>query len=414
MKKLLACFLVLCLALGLCACGGTPAASEPAKTEPGKSEPAKTEPAKTEPAKTEPAKTDPPETAPVWTEPAERVRWNDALIESFVELWSYEDSAGYVHIYPDWTWDRLDEDGLLVDSGKCSYLEGYGLILEQTDGTDWDYLFFGDDGALYNSASMRMSMAELDEPIDDQTDNTRYFYEEASGAGYSALVLQLYEELYSKIVNLEDFSYSLADYDEEYLYAVNEASYLVYLRHPETRIYYELGSLTEGQDGLELYSIYSFEGDYSVDNQFIQQNMDDFENRLVKAAAKIETDPDMTAYELYLKLASFVASNADLVSGTIAGASSSPWAGIMGGNCTDEGYAAALLLLCREANLYCELVRGYSNGEFHTWNLVKLPSGTYYIDLAWAETVGAPQSPEWMAYFMMNHTQILEEYEFLD
>ena len=50
-----------------------------------------------------------------------------------------------------------------MKGGSCSYLEGYGLMLEQDDGTDWDCLNYSEDGML-NSAHLPVYMDELPEP----------------------------------------------------------------------------------------------------------------------------------------------------------------------------------------------------------------------------------------------------------
>lgn len=414
MKRLLACLLALCLALTLCACAETPRETEPAKTASAETKPAETEPAKTEPVETKPVETEPTETVPAWTEPGERIRGDSDLIAPFAELWSRENLEGYVRINQDWTWEHLDADGVFVEGGACSYLEGYGLILEGDDGTDWDYLSLGEDGHIYNSAFMPMTMEELPGPGEFDDESASYPYELPLTNGYSKLAVQIYWEIYPMVQNLEDFSYSSADYEPAYMSALDDAYDLLVFRHPETRMYFRLDETTDGDENKILYANYGWEWDDDADEELIREKLDDFEDRAVKIAARIQFDDNPSAYDLYLRLASVICSNADYDYNDESGFPTSPWAGVMGGTCLSEGYAAAMQYLCSKANLYCEVIEGESRGEHHAWNLVKLPSGTYYIDLAWADQAGEPESAEWMAYFMMNHDQILQEYELWD
>lgn len=413
MKQLLTCLLILSLVLSLCACGSSSTETKPVETKPVETTPAKTEPVKTEPVKTEPVKTEPTQTEPVWTEPGERIRGDYDLIAPYLAIWSHEELDGFIRINEDWTWELLDAQGSIKESGECSYLDGY-LILEQEDGTDWDFLYFGEDGSLYNSASMEMHMDELPEP--DDVGVEYYPYVLPATDGYSELACQIYEEIYPMIVNLEDFSYSSADCEPSYLEALSDACNLIYNRHPETRMYFRLDDTFDEQDNQVLSSVYFWDREVNADKELIRRNLDDFEDQAARTVAKIlnSSEEDMTAEELYLRLSEYVCASADYDFDNKSGAPNSPWAGIMGGTCLSEGYAAALQYLCSEANLYCEVVHGYSRDAYHDWNLVKLPSGEYYIDLTWADQAGEPESIEWMNYYMMTLEQTLIEHEFLE
>ena len=215
MKQLLTCLLILSLVLSLCACGSSSTETKPVETKP-----VETTPAKTEPVKTEPVKTEPTQTEPVWTEPGERIRGDYDLIAPYLALWSHEELDGFIRINEDWTWEFLDAQGSIKEGGECSYLDGY-LILEKEDGTDWDFLYFGEDGSLYNSASTEMHMDELPEP--DDVGLEYYPYVLPTTDGYSELACQIYEEIYPMIVNLEDFSYSSADCDTTFFVSSTSA-----------------------------------------------------------------------------------------------------------------------------------------------------------------------------------------------
>lgn len=80
-----------------------------------------------------------------------------------------------------------------------------------------------------------------------------------------------------------------------------------------------------------------------------------------------------------------------------------------------QGYSRAFLYLCQKANLWCQIVSGLGGGNMtHAWNLVKLDSGTYHIDITWSDELGMPTTPEWDQYFMLTQDQILLDHEITD
>ncbi|NLZ91796.1 MAG: hypothetical protein GX918_07740, partial [Clostridiales bacterium] len=50
----------------------------------------------------------------------------------------------------------------------------------------------------------------------------------------------------------------------------------------------------------------------------------------------------------------------------------------------------------------------------HMWNIVKLDSGTYFLDITWSDDMGLPGSPEWNNYFMLTQDEILIDHEITD
>lgn len=50
----------------------------------------------------------------------------------------------------------------------------------------------------------------------------------------------------------------------------------------------------------------------------------------------------------------------------------------------------------------------------HAWNLVKLDSGTYYLNITWSDGASRPGSPGWHDYFMLTQEQILLDHEITD
>ena len=73
---------------------------------------------------------------------------------------------------------------------------------------------------------------------------------------------------------------------------------------------------------------------------------------------------------------------------------------LIGGRAVCEGYAAAYWLLCREADLWCAYRNGQPEGQGHGWNMVKLDSGIYNVDVTWCDNGVAPYDRDWYDYFI--------------
>ena len=83
------------------------------------------------------------------------------------------------------------------------------------------------------------------------------------------------------------------------------------------------------------------------------------------------------------------------------------WA-IMAGKTICDGYSITYCYLCQRAGLWCRVVIGKvetdSQSTIHAWNLVQLDTGTYYVDVTWADGMSPDNvnSPSWFRYFMMD------------
>ncbi len=70
------------------------------------------------------------------------------------------------------------------------------------------------------------------------------------------------------------------------------------------------------------------------------------------------------------------------------------------GKAVCEGYASAYYLLCREANLWCAYRDGLPEGQGHAWNMIKLDSGIYNVDVTWCDGYGKPFERDWYDCFV--------------
>ena len=73
---------------------------------------------------------------------------------------------------------------------------------------------------------------------------------------------------------------------------------------------------------------------------------------------------------------------------------------LVGGRSVCEGYAAAYYMLCREADLWCAYRNGMPEGQGHVWNMVKLESGIYNVDVTWCDGADTPYKRDWYDCFM--------------
>lgn len=74
-----------------------------------------------------------------------------------------------------------------------------------------------------------------------------------------------------------------------------------------------------------------------------------------------------------------------------------------------ESYALAYQMLLREAGLTSQYVTGYSRGESHAWNLVRIDGEWTYVDSTWDDPVGGGK--EGYDYFGMSGAQLARDHD---
>ena len=241
-------------------------------------------------------------------------------------------------------------------------------------------------------------------------DLTCYSYEAQEVPYMTPLAWEIYEEIWPKVEAVEYFYYDAETWGYDYMDQMLNAFGAIQILHPEVTNYFMLREVDDGEMMLGLESEYScrWTPDNSTDPVEIRAGIAAFSAKCEEILAGI-TD-DMTAYDKYWYLAAVISENADYDYDGFAYVQSAPWAGVMGGYAICSGYAAAMEYLCMRAGLYCTTVSGSSEGVAHAWNLVKLPEGTYHVDVTWADGTGAPWSTDWMRYFMLTQEQIEEDH----
>ncbi|MBQ7172246.1 MAG: hypothetical protein IJR89_08235 [Clostridia bacterium] len=107
---------------------------------------------------------------------------------------------------------------------------------------------------------------------------------------------------------------------------------------------------------------------------------------------------DLTAYDKYYYLAAVLSEQTSYDKRPAN--CFSAFGALIGGRAVCEGYAYAYYLLCREADLWCAYRDGLPDGQGHIWNMVKLESGIYNVDVTWCDGSGKPYERDWYDCFI--------------
>lgn len=256
-------------------------------------------------------------------------------------------------------------------------------------------------------------------PVDGWSSEVSYPYDESNTA-YSELSDEqkaLYDEMLPKVRDMEQFEYSAEKFGYDVLDNVLIAASALCKDHREYEIYFDIEDVVDGDMTTALRALYFLPSDHnsgSADTEKIKKEVQAFEDDsdlIVAAMPK-----DFSTYDKYRYLAAVVSliTNYDytLVGGKSA---ATAYGAIELGMCICQGYSTGFEYLCRKADLWCTQVSGVSQGVSHAWNLVKLESGTYHVDVTWADA-DDNKLPDagWQSYFMLTQDEILVDHEIDD
>ena len=73
---------------------------------------------------------------------------------------------------------------------------------------------------------------------------------------------------------------------------------------------------------------------------------------------------------------------------------------IVDGKAVCQGYASAFAYLCQLTGINCSIMTGKSNGEGHSWNIVKTDGGWMHVDVCWDDCLGT------YGYFLKTEKEI--------
>ena len=247
---------------------------------------------------------------------------------------------------------------------------------------------------------------------DDRHSTVSYaFVEDANGyaSGLTANQKKLYGQIVGHAEKFEDFSITSAVHGGDALTDYLTVSKALMLNHPDIAGYLSIRP-TGTLDGIRSsYFDPSADANSTVadgDVTMAQVRHDaQLLDRIVKRVVK-KMPEGLTTYDKYCYLALVLCEHI-----TYDGSAEncfSPFGALINGRCVCEGYSRAYLLLCREANLWCAYRAGSPNGSGHIWNMVKLESGVYNVDVTWCDA-RAPHSKNWYAYFMKSDDAFVKD-----
>ncbi len=227
----------------------------------------------------------------------------------------------------------------------------------------------------------------------------------------------LYDEMLKNTQSLKPFSYTAAQHGYEGMDMAMNVCIAVKCDHPEIENYYILREVIEDGTTTAVEALYFMPWDAEL--QPANSAMLSEEIRRFDAVCTRIVDcmpDDFSTYDKYRYLASVISLvtsyDYDGVGGWQLGTA---YGSIMSGRSICQGYSRGFLYLCQKADLWCETVVGTAGENVgHMWNMVKLDSGTYFVDITWCDEAGLPGSAEWHNYFMLTQDDILFDHTITD
>ncbi|MGI6091171.1 MAG: transglutaminase domain-containing protein [Saccharofermentanales bacterium] len=235
--------------------------------------------------------------------------------------------------------------------------------------------------------------------------------------GLSQAEKAMYDKMLENAQHLNPYAYTVEQYGDEGLDTVLLVYGAVKNDHPEIENYFMLRDVIENDMVTALESLYFMPWDseqHPADLVTLRKELLRFDtvcNRI------IERMPDeYSTYDKYRYLAAVISLITSYdYEGTWGWQVGTAYGSIVGGYSICEGYSRGFLYLCQKANLWCETVEGVAGDNIgHMWNIVKLDSGTYFIDITWSDELGLPGSAEWNKYFMLTQDEILFDHVITD
>lgn len=219
---------------------------------------------------------------------------------------------------------------------------------------------------------------------------------------------KIYNELYKKITGFEDFSYSAKKYGYDYLDTVYYVWGSILKDYPEIENYFTFYENND-KDGIlrSLDSRYYCSWDMDAKNvskktvKAAEKEFEEAADYIVKKMPK-----NLSAYDKYRYLSYVISLLTEYNYWEKQASDSNPYGALIYGKSICQGYAQAMCYLCRKADQYCVMAEGSSNGVAHAWNLVKLSTGTYHVDITWADERGSIGDKFWMPNFMLTQNEI--------
>lgn len=223
----------------------------------------------------------------------------------------------------------------------------------------------------------------------------------------------MYDEMLKNAREFTPFAYTAEEDGYEVMNRAYDVLGAIYEDHPEIQNYFILYEVNEDIDGdimtVALEACYFMPGGESneipADIDELRHVTEVFEavcDRIIKRMPE-----GLSAYDKYRYLATVISLVTEYDHDSVGGwQDGTAYGSIMGGHSICAGFSKGFLYLCKKADLWCELTEGVVGDTSHGWNLVKLESGTYHVDVTWSDGYGYPDSIGWESYFMLTQEEI--------
>ncbi|MDR0918963.1 MAG: hypothetical protein LBM93_06890 [Oscillospiraceae bacterium] len=437
MKRKLVLLTVICM-MSICSVGCTDNGGNSNDTKTQSDIPGSTKTSSTTAKITEKTATTSDESAPI-TEKTGNLedyagRWKAEESDTFAPFFSIEifaDGTGEVTCY--------NRNGEIVDSGYADYdeqraLNGKSLIVfsfdnigefgatvtSMTGGERRLDIKFGEKSISFISpfyTAMRTDLAidqaitAIEEVKRNDLSDVSYPYEQPTN-DFDTADKAMYDEILEKAKSFTPFSYTPAEHGYDEMDRALRVYYVLSRDYPEVENYFYVREVLEGDVTTAIKGRYFLPWDEDIAEANIEELR--YETALFDAVCDriVERMPEgLSTYDKYYYLASVISFittyDYDNIYGRQIGTA---YGALVSGHSICQGYSRGFKALCQKANLWCEYAEGEYQGTAHMWNFVKLDTGTYHIDITWADEKGLPGNVEWERNFMLTQEEVLVEH----
>jgi transglutaminase/protease-like cytokinesis protein 3 len=243
---------------------------------------------------------------------------------------------------------------------------------------------------------------------DDRHSHVVFAYEkdiEGDIAELSPNQQKLLATVVDKLSKFEKFEIKAKDYDGDLLVDMLSISRAFITNYPDINSYADISYDFMNNSLVDSYFDPKKDANYSVDDGKITMDEVKHEvalmNRVIDRIIRFMPS-GLSTYDKYYYLGAVLASK-NTYDGSVENRGT-PYGALISGRSVCEGYQHAYTMLCKAANLYCGCRAGLPGNEGHGWNIVKLESGTFNVDITWCDSKERykPYEKSWYTYFMMS------------
>lgn len=166
--------------------------------------------------------------------------------------------------------------------------------------------------------------------------------------------------------------------------------------------------------GGKIWSNGQIEYHYSIPVAQVQENQTLLQSEITNVLDSI-IKPGFTDFDKVKAIHDYLALNTaydydNFLNETVPPDSYTAYGSLIEGIAVCDGYTKAAQILLDRLDIENEYVVGYGNGSLHSWNLVKLDSNYYFMDITWDDPV--PNIPNYVRYnyFLVTSDQLRQDH----